>query len=273
MSPFKTPLEIYALLPKTNCGDCGIATCLGFAAAVLKAEKRPEDCPHLDPSARDRLNGNIEQAVNMERIREQQLEELRKELADADILTRAAVLGGRVESDRLVLTCLGKDFSIDRRGSVASQCHTHAWFALPLLDYLLHCEGVVPSGRWVPFRELPQGRTWAPLYERRCEQPLRKLADGYSDLFDDLVHLFSGTATPSAFNADISVMLHPFPLVPLLVSYWRPEEGMESKLHLFFDDQAERNLPVGSLFTMATGIARMLEKILHTHTNGASPLD
>jgi CO dehydrogenase/acetyl-CoA synthase gamma subunit (corrinoid Fe-S protein) len=26
MTRFKTPLEIYALLPKTNCGECGIAT-------------------------------------------------------------------------------------------------------------------------------------------------------------------------------------------------------------------------------------------------------
>jgi hypothetical protein len=273
MSRFKTPLEIYALLPKTNCADCGIATCLGFAAAVLKSEKGPEDCPHLEPSARDRLSGNIEQAVNMERIREQQLAELRRELGSVDILARAALLGGRVEAGRLVLTCLGKEFAIDRAGVVASQCHTHAWFTLPLLDYVLHSEGLAPAGRWTPFRELPQGRTWAPLYERRCEQPLKLLADGYGDLFGDLVRLFSGTAAKPPFDADISVLLHPFPKVPVLICYWRPEEGMESRLQLFFDDQAELNLPVGSLFTMATGIARMLEKILHTHTGGASPLD
>lgn len=273
MSPYKTPLEIYALLPRTNCGDCGIATCLGFAAAVLKGEKLPADCPHLDRETRERLEGNIEQAVNMERIREQQLAELRKELAGADLFSRAALLGGRIAGGRLVITCLGKEFSIDPAGMVASQCHTHPWFTLPLLDYVLHSEGVAPSGRWVPFRELPQGRTWAPLYERRCEQPLAMLADGYSDLFDDLVRLFSGTATPPAYSADIAVTLHPFPKVPLLICYWRPEDGMDSKLHLFFDDQAERNLPVESLFTMTTGIARMLEKILHTHTGGVSPLD
>ena len=51
MTRFKTPLEIYALLPKTNCGECGIATCLAFAAAVLKEEKHPADCPRLDQAA------------------------------------------------------------------------------------------------------------------------------------------------------------------------------------------------------------------------------
>jgi hypothetical protein len=48
---------------------------------------------------------------------------------------------------------------------------------------------------------------------------------------------------------------------------------MESQLHLFFDETAERNLPVQSIFTMATGIVRMLERIMHTHTGGKSELD
>lgn len=41
------PREIYAILPKTNCGDCGDATCLAFTVKLVKGEKRPEDCPCL----------------------------------------------------------------------------------------------------------------------------------------------------------------------------------------------------------------------------------
>ena len=41
MSDIKTPLELYKHLPKTNCGDCGIAACLAFAAAVIKEEIDP----------------------------------------------------------------------------------------------------------------------------------------------------------------------------------------------------------------------------------------
>ncbi len=80
--------------------------------------------------------------------------------------------------------------------------------------------------------------------------------------------MFSGTSAIRAFDADISVVLHPLPRVPILVCYWKPEDGMESQLHLFFDDTAEQNLPVESLFTMATGIVRMLERIMHRHTDG-----
>lgn len=270
MTQIRTPLELYKHLPRTNCGSCGISTCLAFAAAVLKEEKRLTDCPFLDPEAAPALEGRLGRHRNMEAIREEQLAELRKKLATIDLPGRAAALGGRVEGPSLVITCLGRDFLIDPQGNVASQCHTHAWFSLPLLDYVLQSKGRAPSGRWVPFRELPNGRTWAPLFEQRCERPMQAIADAYSDLFSDLVSMFSGSSSRPVLDSDVSVTLHPLPKVPLLVCYWRPEDGMASKLHLFFDETAEENLPVESLFTLATGISRMLERIMHTHTDGKS---
>ncbi len=272
MTQFKTPLEIYALLPKTNCGECGIATCLAFAAAVLKQEKQPSDCTRLDQASLAQLGGAISKQVNIESIRDEQLKELRGKIAHLDLVSRVGPLGAASNGTSVTIRCLGKDFEVDAQGTVASQCHTHAWFTLPLLDYILTCEGAEPSGKWVPFRELPKGKTWNPLFEQRCEKPLKRIADSHSDLFEALVRMFSGTSAARAFNSDISVVLFPLPRVPMLVCYWRPEDGMESQLHLFFDDTAERNLSVESLFTMATGIVRMLERIMYRHTDGNSEL-
>ena len=36
-------MEIYQLLPKTNCKKCGVATCI--AVGLLRKEKKLEDCP------------------------------------------------------------------------------------------------------------------------------------------------------------------------------------------------------------------------------------
>jgi hypothetical protein len=273
MVRFRTPLEIYALLPKSNCGECSIATCIAFAAAVLKEEKRPSDCHGLDQDTTARLGGAISKQVNIESIREEQLKELKKKISKQEIVSWARLLGGACSGRAVTIRCLGKDFEIDGQGAVASQCHTHAWFTLPLLDYILHCEGAEPSGKWVPFREFPRGKNWNPLFEQRCEKPLKRIADSHSDLFEALVSMFSGTSEARAFNSDISVVPFPLPRVPMLVCYWRPEDGMESQLHLFFDDTAERNLPVESLFTMTTGIVRMLERIMYRHTDGNSELD
>lgn len=267
MSQIKTPLELYKHLPKTNCGDCGISTCLAFAASVIKQEKPLADCPYIDRTTVSEIAGRIGRQVNIESIREEQLKELQKKVMAIDITSRAELLGAKNNGRTITIKCLGRDFEVDGQGQVASQCHTHAWFSLPLLDYILHAEGRDIAGRWVPFRELGNGKTWNPLFEQRCEKPLKLIADAHSDLFEDLVTMFSGTSSFNQFHADISVVLYPLPKVPILICYWRPEEDIASKLHLFFDDTAETNLHIESLFTLGTGIVRMLEKIMGRHSD------
>ncbi len=50
------PLDIYALLPQTNCGECGEATCMAFAAKLFMRERAADECPPLsaDPGFEDR---------------------------------------------------------------------------------------------------------------------------------------------------------------------------------------------------------------------------
>jgi acetyl-CoA decarbonylase/synthase complex subunit gamma len=51
-------LELYKLLPKTNCGDCGYQTCLAFAMRLASAKVKPEECPHLSDEAKATLLGD-----------------------------------------------------------------------------------------------------------------------------------------------------------------------------------------------------------------------
>jgi ArsR family metal-binding transcriptional regulator len=41
------PLDVYELLPRTNCRACGEATCMAFAFGLLESRHRPEECPPL----------------------------------------------------------------------------------------------------------------------------------------------------------------------------------------------------------------------------------
>ncbi len=42
-----SPLEIYALLDKSNCKDCGRDTCMAFATDLLERKVTVQDCTHL----------------------------------------------------------------------------------------------------------------------------------------------------------------------------------------------------------------------------------
>ncbi len=46
-----TGLDIFKLLPKTNCGDCGVPTCLAFAMKVAGKLAALEECPHVTEEA------------------------------------------------------------------------------------------------------------------------------------------------------------------------------------------------------------------------------
>ncbi|MDP2857556.1 MAG: acetyl-CoA decarbonylase/synthase complex subunit gamma [Bacillota bacterium] len=50
-----TGLDVFKLLPKTNCGDCGTPTCLGFAMQVASGKSSYGLCPHLSDEAKARL--------------------------------------------------------------------------------------------------------------------------------------------------------------------------------------------------------------------------
>lgn len=50
-----TGLEIYKLLPRTNCKDCGQPTCLAFAMQLAAGKASLDACPHIGEEARERL--------------------------------------------------------------------------------------------------------------------------------------------------------------------------------------------------------------------------
>ncbi|MFH1198808.1 MAG: acetyl-CoA decarbonylase/synthase complex subunit gamma [Candidatus Omnitrophota bacterium] len=58
-------LDIYKLLPKTNCRDCGFATCLAFAMQLAKKAAAIEKCPHIKPEAKLALEVSAQPPVKL----------------------------------------------------------------------------------------------------------------------------------------------------------------------------------------------------------------
>ncbi len=49
-------IEIFKLLPKTNCGDCGVPTCLAFAMSLAAGKAELSKCPHVSEEAKAQLS-------------------------------------------------------------------------------------------------------------------------------------------------------------------------------------------------------------------------
>jgi len=51
-----TGIQIFKLLPKTNCGECKYPTCLAFAMALASGKAEIDACPHVTDEARSQLS-------------------------------------------------------------------------------------------------------------------------------------------------------------------------------------------------------------------------
>jgi len=268
MTRYKNVMEVFKLLKKNNCRDCDELTCLAFAAAVFKEQKMLSQCPHIDPQTLEehysRLSTDECESASVTDM-EAHLEQLRLQLGDIDLAAAAQRLGGRFSRGKLTVKVMGKDLSVNASGRLSSDIHIHEWIALPFFQYVIKGQGAPLTGQWVPLRELENGKDWAQFFGHRCEKPLKQVADTYTDLFEDMVHLFNGKPVEQHYQADISLVLLPFPKLPLLICYWKPEDGLASSLNIFFDANAEKNLPIESIYLLATGLVQMFQKIALRH--------
>jgi hypothetical protein len=261
----KNAMEIFQLLDKSNCRECGEKTCLAFAGAVYQGKRKIAECPKLDSQTVERFSGHDDDIDNTFVEGADFLEQLKTEIAAADLAEAAQRVGAEFANGKLILKVLGKDFSVDAAGNLYTQIHINPWVAVPFLIYILAGKGLPVTGNWVSFRELKEGKERYPLFKKRCEEAMKRVADTYTDLFDDLVHIFSARKVAKQFESDISVVLHPLPKVPMMICYWQPEDGLESSLNVFFDETADQNLNADAVFTLGVGLAQMFTKLSLRH--------
>ena len=51
-----TGIQIFKLLPKTNCKECGVPTCLAFAMNLASGKAELDSCPYVSDEAREQLS-------------------------------------------------------------------------------------------------------------------------------------------------------------------------------------------------------------------------
>jgi hypothetical protein len=260
-----TPLEIYKVLEKSNCGRCQLPSCLAFSAAVVAGDKKLKDCPQLDEQICEQLTGSLTTRAEMDSEQAEFLNQLEVKVSGLDLARIAPVIGATYKDGRIVINSLGKDFQIDQQGQLFSECHIIHWVKAPLLSYITNPEHQAITGTWSTFRELPDSTGRHNLFTRRCEQVLKELADEHPGLLTDIVDLFMGVTT-EGFEADIALILHPLPHFPLLICYQAPDDDLESELTIFFDACCGVNLNINSIYTLCVGLVQMFGKIAQKHS-------
>lgn len=61
-------LDIFKLLPRTNCGDCSVPTCMAFAMKLAQKKAELSECPHASDEAKDSLGAASEPPIRLVKI-------------------------------------------------------------------------------------------------------------------------------------------------------------------------------------------------------------
>ncbi len=265
MLQFNNVMEVFKLLDKSNCRKCNEKTCLAFAAAVYKGKKQINECPVVSDKVASGYGIRKNQADLYQEELENTVKKFGEELSRIDFETAAERIGGVFDGNKLTLKIMGKNFSLDTDGKIYTDIHVNSWVLVSVFRYIINCKGASVEGDWVPFRELAGGRARYRLFAQQCEKPMKRLADKHPDLLADMADLFSDGKVSDQYQSDIAVILSPLPLVPMLICYWKAEDGMASSLNLFFDVTAEGNIGIEGVYILGAGITQMFEKLALQH--------
>jgi len=80
-----TGLDIFKLMPKKNCKECGHPTCLAFAMALAAAKTSLDKCPYVSEEAKETLGGAAAPPIKLIKIGK---DEKAREIGDEVVLFR-----------------------------------------------------------------------------------------------------------------------------------------------------------------------------------------
>lgn len=258
-------VEILKHLNKSNCGECGLPTCMAFAALVLQGQTDLAQCPYLDQKILDDFSSRLEVKKVRDDAPSQAMQDFKDRLKKLDLAEAAQRLGLQLVGDRLRVHVLGRIFDVDQTGEIHSLGHVNDWIQGPLLNYILSGQGQEPVGRWLPYSQLPGTKDWTRFFAHRCQKAMENLAFRLPELFIDILDTFGQRVDQGISDADVSIRLMIFPKLPVLFSYWEAEGQFEEKLALHFDQTATANLDAGSIFFLITGLTEMFTRFMQKH--------
>jgi len=127
-----------------------------------------------------------------------------------------------------------------------------------LLDYLKNGDGAPPTGRWIGFRELPDGGFYWRAFQGYSGDQLVRDLGGDVEAF----HRASITLGGETLDmGDASYTFRALPQLPMAVVWWAGDEEFPAKASALFDETASHYLPTDGLAILGRMLCRKLAKL------------
>ncbi len=256
------PLEFIKFTPKTNCGECGFAACLAFAAAVTKGGEDPAKCPYVDLSAlgdefavQNRGKDGLEGVGKLLDEKDLALVAyLKKKTSNIDFSTAAESIGctwSGVVKDSLLLQFLGRDVELSHDTVLIDGKDVEdPRDQILLYNYIHFGGGLEPEQEWIGMESLPNSISKIRTLRVYCEERIAAHFAGKTDLLKKYAPELGAVLQENVEqNCSAAFLVSALPRLPLFVLFWDEEkdDGFPAKVKVLFDQNVLDFLDIESL--------------------------
>ncbi len=251
----KTAVEIYKLLPKTNCGKCGTHNCFGFAAKLASHLASPEDCPAMTEVARAILRENITAKDDSPgTVYEQALEVLKQKIKAVDFKKTAALFGTEyLGTDALEITFLNERYRVTKDKIFdASGNEARPWISILIYNHLCMPAPPAPSGEWISFGAIPQSHAKDKAWIHHVEEVVAKHFSGNVSALKAACERLEGVRTAAQGDQDAAYEFRFFPRYPVLLLFYDAvlDENFPAQCKMLLDRNAPHYLDIESIVVL-----------------------
>jgi len=248
-------LDLYKLLPKTNCGECPQKRCMAFAIRLKTDQDGLNECRYLSPERIEEIRSMLKEGD----WRDGLIESLQREIQGLKLSEIGSNIGAIIRDQSIEIRCIGQDYIIDNNGKITPE-PSNKWISILLLHYTRnHGKGDL-TGEWASFSEFKGGLVKASTFERDCERPLKELFDELRERIDPIIERLGGSPI-NGMPADKAWMIDLLPRVRILILYSRGDEEFPSSLKIVFDRITGNFLDVESIVFVLEGFVHTIRSI------------
>ncbi len=261
----KTAVEIYKLLPKTNCGKCGTSSCMGFAAKLSTQQASLDDCKTLSPAARDALQASLTVPQQSRGTAfEQTLQALRPKIHGLDFAKTAALFGAAmIDANTLKITFLNEEYTVARdRILGANRREPAASISILIYNHLCMPDPPPPSGEWATFSSIPASHAKDKAWAGHVEEVISRRFEGNIADLKTACEKMGGTAAIVPGSHDAAYAFRFFPHYPVLLLFYDAvaDENVPAQCKLLLDRTAPRYLDIESIVVLGEEFAERLTR-------------
>lgn len=264
--------DIYKnLLPKTNCGDCGIPSCFTFATMVVTNNVPLSNCPHIKPEIvlqyQQELDTQHASGMFVKKdIAQEALEWAKKRCSSMRIEDLPGRIGGKLKSvdgkETLEIPYFQDTVFISKNG-ITKQDGSELSRMEQVFIYNHMAQGGAspPAGKWISLQDLPNSTPKIHSISTYVENPLIKKFSGKKDALLAASRRIGGTKTDDPnMTADLCILFRPLPRIPALLLFWDAdqEEGFEAQIKLLYDETIKEHLDIESIVFLSESLKDLL---------------